>query len=100
MKQKVLEAIKYAHEEIKVQIEAQERLAAKNPGISNQKRVLPLKHTMKNFVRKFGAECYDKVYNVATPSAKEEDTKNLLAVLEEFLSQYSEEERADVETIC
>lgn len=44
-------------------------------------------------------ECYDKVYQVArVPSAKEERGEKFKAVLEEFLSQYSEEERAEVES--
>jgi polyribonucleotide nucleotidyltransferase len=49
----MLEAIKYAHEEIKVQIEAQERLAAKVPA-SQTKREYSTKRTTKKFVKKFG----------------------------------------------
>ena len=93
----MLEAIKYAHEEIKVQIEAQERLAARIPA-SQTKREYSHETHNEEIREKVWAECYDKVYNVAkTPSAKEERHEKFAAVLEEFLSQYSEEERADVE---
>ena len=96
----MLEAIKYAHEEIKVQIEAQERLAAKNSCISNLiKRILP-RNTQRRNSWKVWKECYDKVYNVAKPLlAKKKDEKNFCSFYEEFLSQYSEE-RAESRTIC
>ena len=93
----MLEAIKYAHEEIKVQIEAQERLAARIPA-SQTKREYSHETHNEEIREKVWAECYDKVYNVAkVPSAKEERHEKFAAVLEEFLSQYSEEERAEVE---
>lgn len=94
----MLEAIKYAHEEIKVQIEAQERLAARIPA-SQTKREYNHETHNEEVRKKVWAECYDKVYNVAkVPSAKEERHEKFAAVLEEFLSQYSEEERAEVES--
>lgn len=93
----MLEAIKYAHEEIKVQIEAQERLAARIPS-SQVKRTYEHETHNEEIREKVWKETYDKVYAVAkTPSAKEERHENFAAVLEEFLSQYSEEERAEVE---
>lgn len=93
----MLDAIKYAHEEIKVQIEAQERLAAKVPA-SQTKREYSHETHNEEIREKVWAECYDKVYNVAkVPSGKEERHEKFAAVLEEFLSQYSEEERAEVE---
>ncbi|MFN3272096.1 MAG: polyribonucleotide nucleotidyltransferase [Cloacibacterium caeni] len=93
----MLEAIKYAHEEIKVQIEAQERLAARIPASQTKREYCHETHN-EEIREKVWAECYDKVYNVAKiPSAKEERHEKFAAVLEEFLSQYSEEERADVE---
>lgn len=92
----MLEAIKYAHEEIKVQIEAQERLAARVP-VSKTKREYNHENHNEEIRTKVWAECYDKVYNVAKePSAKEERHEKFAAILEEFLSQYSEEERAEV----
>ncbi|MDO5615106.1 MAG: polyribonucleotide nucleotidyltransferase [Cruoricaptor ignavus] len=93
----MLEAIKYAHEEIKVQIEAQERLAARIPS-SQIKRTYEHEVHNEEIREKVWKETYDKVYAVAkTPSAKEERHDNFAAVLEEFLSQYSEEERAEIE---
>lgn len=93
----MLEAIKYAHEEIKIQIEAQERLAAKIPASKTKREYCHETHN-EEIREKVWAECYEKVYNVAkVPSAKEERHEKFAAVLEEFLSQYSEEERAEVE---
>lgn len=93
----MLEAIKFAHEEIKVQIEAQERLAARIPS-SQVKRTYEHEVHNEEIREKVWKETYDKVYAVAkTPSAKEERHDNFAAVLEEFLSQYSEEEREEVE---
>jgi len=93
----MLDAIKFAHEEIKVQIEAQERLAAKVPA-SQTKREYSHETHNEEIREKVWAECYDKVYNVAkVPSGKEERHEKFAAVLEEFLAQYSEEERAEVE---
>ena len=93
----MLEAIKYAHEEIKVQIEAQERLAARIPS-SQVKRTYEHETHNEEIREKVWKETYDKVYAVAkTPSAKEERHENFAAVLEEFLSQYTEEEREEVE---
>ncbi|AZI22377.1 polyribonucleotide nucleotidyltransferase [Chryseobacterium taklimakanense] len=93
----MLEAIKYAHEEIKMQIEAQERLAARIPS-SQVKRTYEHETHNEEIREKVWKETYDKVYAVAkTPSAKEERHENFAAVLEEFLSQYTEEEREEVE---
>lgn len=93
----MLEAIKYAHEEIKVQIEAQERLAAKIPASQTKREYCHETHN-EEIREKVWAECYDKVYNVAkVPSGKEERHEKFAAVLEEFLAQYSEEERVEVE---
>ncbi len=95
--QEMIEAIKFAHEEIKVQIEAQERLAAKIP-TSQKKRVYNHETHNEEIREKVWKETYDKVYEIAkTPSAKEERHDKFAAALEEFLTQYSEEERAEVE---
>lgn len=93
----MLDAIKFAHEEIKVQIEAQERLAAKIPASQTKREYCHETHN-EEIKEKVWAECYDKVYNVAkVPSGKEERHEKFAAVLEEFLAQYSEEERVEVE---
>lgn len=93
----MLEAITYAHEEIKVQIEAQERLAARIEA-SKVKRTYEHEVHNEEIREKVWKETYDKVYQVArVPSAKEERHDKFASVLEEFLSQYSEEERLEVE---
>ena len=95
--QEMIEAIQYAHDEIKVQIAAQERLAER-VGKAFPKREYCHEEHNEEIREKVWKETYDKVYQVAkTPSAKEERHDNFAAVLEEFLSQYSEEERAEVE---
>ncbi|UOE40348.1 polyribonucleotide nucleotidyltransferase [Chryseobacterium suipulveris] len=95
--QEMIEAIQYAHDEIKVQIAAQERLAER-VGKAFPKREYSHEEHNEEIREKVWRETYDKVYAVAkTPSAKEERHDNFAAVLEEFLSQYSEEERAEVE---
>lgn len=92
----MLEAISFAHEEIKKQIEAQERLAEK-VGKSLPKREYSHENHNEEIREKVWAECYDKVYEVAkSPSGKEERGEKFKAVLEEFLAQYSEEELDEV----
>lgn len=86
--QEMLEAIKFAHEEIKIQIEAQERLAAQ-VGKAFPKREYSHEIHDEDIRKKVWDECYDKVYEVAkTPSNKEERGEKFKAVLAEFLSQY------------
>ncbi|MDR2204838.1 MAG: polyribonucleotide nucleotidyltransferase [Flavobacteriaceae bacterium] len=90
--QEMLEAIQYAHEEIKVQIAAQERLAEK-VGKSLPKREYSHEEHDEEIREKVWKETYDKVYEVAkTPSNKEERGEKFKAVLEEFLAQYADNE--------
>lgn len=92
----MIEAIEFAHEEIKKQIEAQERLAARVANVLPKREYSHENHN-EEIREKVWKETYDKVYEVAkTPSAKEERGDNFKAVLEEFLSQYSEEELEEV----
>lgn len=75
-----------------VQIEAQERLAAK-VGKAFPKREYSHEEHDEEIREKVWKECYDKVYEVAkTPSNKEERGEKFKAVLEEFLAQYTDEE--------
>ena len=93
--QEMLEAIQFAHKEIINQIEAQERLAAK-VGKSLPKREYNHETHDEEIREKVWKETYDKVYEVAkTPSAKEERGEKFKAVLEEFLSQYTDEEELE-----
>lgn len=90
--QEMLEAIKFAHEEIKIQIEAQERLAQK-VGKAFSKREYCHEEHDEEIREKVWKECYDKVYQVAkVPSTKEERGEKFEAVLNEFLTQYAEDE--------
>lgn len=90
--QEMLEAIKFAHKEIKIQIEAQERLAQK-VGKAFPKREYCHEEHDEEIREKVWKECYDKVYQVAkVPSTKEERGEKFEAVLNEFLTQYAEDE--------
>ncbi len=86
----MLEAITFAHEEIKKQVEAQERLAQK-VGKSFPKREYNHENHDEAIREKVWKETYDKVYEVAkTPSSKEERGEKFKAVRDEFLAQYVE----------
>ncbi|KQT15091.1 polyribonucleotide nucleotidyltransferase [Chryseobacterium sp. Leaf404] len=86
----MLEAITFAHEEIKKQVEAQERLAEK-VGKSLPKREYSHENHDEAIREKVWKETYDKVYEVAkTPSGKEERGEKFRAVRDEFLAQYVE----------
>jgi len=90
--QEMLEAIEFAHREIKIQIEAQERLAEK-VGKSFPKREYSHEEHDEEIREKVWKECYNKVYEVAkVPSGKEERTEKFKAVLDQFLEQYAENE--------
>ena len=87
----MLEAINFAHVEIKKQVEAQERLAEK-VGKSLPKREYSHENHDEAIREKVWKETYDKVYEVAkTPSSKEERGEKFKAVLAEFLAQYVED---------
>ncbi|GGG60408.1 polyribonucleotide nucleotidyltransferase [Epilithonimonas arachidiradicis] len=84
----MLEAITFAHEEIKKQVEAQERLAEK-VGKAFPKREYNHENHDEAIREKVWKETYDKVYEVAkTPSSKEERGEKFKAVRDEFLAQY------------
>jgi polyribonucleotide nucleotidyltransferase len=90
--QEMIEAIQFAHEEIKVQVAAQERLADKIAS-SKIKREYTHENHDEEIREKVWKECYDKVYEVAkTPSAKEERGEKFKVVLADFLAQYTDEE--------
>ncbi len=96
----MLDAINFAHSEIKTQIEAQERLAVK-AGNTAPKREYAHETHDEALKEKVWKECYDKVYEVAkAPSAKEERGEKFKEVLEDFMSQYSEEEREENESLA
>ncbi|QTV05151.1 polyribonucleotide nucleotidyltransferase [Faecalibacter bovis] len=88
----MLDAIMFAHEEIKKQIEAQERLAEK-VGKAFPKREYCHETHDEEIREKVWAYAYDKYYEIAkTPSDKNERGEKFAAVEEEFLAQYAEDE--------
>lgn len=88
----MLDAIEFAHAEIKKQIEAQESLAAK-VGKSTPKREYNHETHDEEIREKVWAYGYDKFYDIAkTPSDKHERGDKFAAVEEEFLAQYTEDE--------
>lgn len=98
--QEMLEAIAFAHNEIKKQVEAQTRLASHVEKSLVKREYNHEEHDedLRKAVTDFS---YDKVYQIAkTPSDKHERSDKFAAVLEEFLSQYEEEERAEKEALA
>ena len=90
----MIEAIKFAHDEIKKQCEVQIELS-KELG-KDIKREYCHETNDEELRKKVIAETYDKAYAVATgASAKHERTDAFAAIEEEFAAQFSEEERAE-----
>ncbi len=96
--EEMLEAIKVAHEAIKVQCQVQIDMA-KELGIV--KREVEPAIADEDLRAKIKAETYDKVYAVAIQGLADKHKRaELFAnVKEEFLAQYSEEELAELDTI-
>lgn len=95
----MLEAIKVAHDAIKVQCQLQIDLA--NAVGSNNKRVYCHETHDLELKEKVKKETYDKVYAVAREcnADKHLRTKKFSEVKEEFLNQYSEEEKSEVSNL-
>lgn len=90
----MLEAIKFAHEEIKIHCQAQLELMEET-GKSVKREYChetndeQLREAVNNY-------CYDKCYEIAkTPSAKQERTDAFEALREEFIATLPEEEREE-----
>lgn len=88
----VIEALKFAHEAIKIQCNAQLELAAMVEKSSPKREYNhetndeELRSSLRNF-------CYDKIVEIAsTPSGKHERTDAFEAVLKEFIATLSEED--------
>ena len=89
----MLEAIKFAHEEIKIQCQAQMELM-KEAG-KEQKRAYCHEAQDEELRKSVWDFCYDKCYKIATtPSAKQERTDAFEALKEEFIATLSEEDAA------
>lgn len=88
----MLDAIEFAHAEIKKQVEAQENLAAK-VGKSTPKREYSHENHDEEIREKVWAFGYDSYYEIAkNPSEKHERGEKFAAVEEEFLAQYADNE--------
>lgn len=95
----MLEAIKVAHNEIKMHCEAQQRLAAKIEK-AQTKRVY--EHEVNDAELEAAVQqfAYDRCYKIATSaSAKHERSDAFKAVEEEFLQTIAEEEREEKEPL-
>lgn len=88
----MLDAIEFAHAEIKKQIEAQESLAAK-VGKSTPKREYNHETHDEEIREKVWAYGYDKYYDIAKhPSDKHERGEKFAQVEADFLAQYADDE--------
>ncbi|MCO6564151.1 MAG: polyribonucleotide nucleotidyltransferase [Apibacter sp.] len=96
----MLDAILVAHEAIKIQIEAEERLAAKIGKSQPKREYCHETHDdeLRTAITDFS---YQKIYEVAkTPSEKQVRSEKFDAILEEFLSRYSEEELEEKKSLA
>ena len=90
----MVEAIKFAHEHIKVQIDAQERLAAAFG--KKEVREYEQEKSDEAIYAKVKAAAYDKIYAIASKgSAKHERSAAFDAVKEEVKALFTEEELAE-----
>ncbi len=88
----MLDAIEFAHAEIKKQVEAQMRLAER-VGKSLPKREYSHEDHDEEIRKKVWDFGYQKYYDIAKePSAKEARTEMFAAVVEDFLAQYTDED--------
>lgn len=95
--QEMLDAIKFGHEAIKVQVQAQLDLA-EAAGVSKEKRVYEHETHDKDLETKIQEELFQPLYDAAKLSKdKHERSASFDTILDEFLSHYSEEE---IETIA
>lgn len=88
----MIDAISYAHEAIKKQIEAEKRLAAKIEKSLTKREYCHETHDeeLRKAITDFS---YQKIYDIAkTPSDKHERSEKFDNILEEFLSRFTEEE--------
>jgi polyribonucleotide nucleotidyltransferase len=96
----MIDAILIAHDAIKKQIEAEERLAAK-VGKSQPKREYCHETHDEELRTSIIDFSYQKIYDVAkTPSDKQVRSEKFEAILEEFLSRYSEEELEEKKSLA
>ncbi|MDO5656696.1 MAG: polyribonucleotide nucleotidyltransferase [Flavobacteriaceae bacterium] len=94
--QEMLEAIKFAHEAIKVQVQAQNELA-ELVGKHLPKRTYEHEKHNRELETKINDELYERLYEVSQiPDGKEQRLLKYSAILEEFFTQYNEEEIEEI----
>jgi polyribonucleotide nucleotidyltransferase len=91
----LIEALKIAHEYIKVEIEGQMRLREK---AGKPKRTYDHEINNEEIKLKLEEFCYNKVLSVAREhlTSKKERQEKFNAIKEEFLNQYPDEEKAEI----
>lgn len=94
--EEMLDAIKFAHEAIKIQCQAQINLATEVGSL--EKREVPVPVSDEELKQKIKAETYSKVYDIAIQGIADKHKRHELfsAVKDEFLAQYNEEELAQL----
>ncbi len=93
--EEMIEAIEFAHQAIKIQIEGQKRLAEK-VAKSQPKRDYPRAEEDEALKERVEKETYDKLYAIAKEgTGKHERSEKFSEVKEAFLSQFDEEELAE-----
>ena len=98
--QEMIEAISFAHEEIKIQIEAQERLAARIEKAQTKREYCHETHD-EELRKEIWDYAYQRYYDIAKdPSAKHERSDKFSAVVDEFLEKYTEEEVEEKEVLA
>ena len=98
--QEMIEAISFAHEEIKIQIEAQERLAARIEKAQTKREHCHETHD-EELRKEIWDYAYQRYYDIAKdPSAKHERSDKFSAVVDEFLEKYTEEELEEKEVLA
>ena len=98
--QEMIEAISFAHEEIKIQIEAQERLAARIEKAQAKREYCHETHD-EELRKEIWDYAYQRYYDIAKdPSAKHERSDKFSAVVDEFLEKYTEEELEEKEVLA
>lgn len=91
----IIEALKVAHEYIKLEIEGQMRLRDK---AGKPKRIYDHEVNSEEIKQKLEDFCYDKVLSVAREhlTSKKERQEKFDAIKEEFLNQFTEDEKAEI----
>ena len=98
--QEMIEAISFAHEEIKIQIEAQEKLAARIEKAQAKREYCHETHD-EELRKEIWDYAYQRYYDIAKdPSAKHERSDKFSAVVDEFLEKYTEEELEEKEVLA